>query len=131
MSTTVKYTLLAQNEVDEKHINGTATEYEDTKHTTKIEDVMDIPVLYKSPNNLTDERAFNKEMSEEKNSIENNKEFLMQVCSAVDGTCENKSKEKEKWKKDVVMEKIFLQVWRSTKVSPKFANIYEDFLLSV
>ena len=92
---------------------------------------MNTAILYKSPNNLTDERAFNKEMAEGKNSIEINKEFLMQVCSAVDGTCENESKEKEKWKKDVVMEKIFLQVWRSTKVSPKFANIYEDFLLSV
>ena len=37
-------------------------------------------------------------------------------CSAVDGVCEKQSKEKGKWKKDVVMEKIVFQMWRSTKV---------------
>ena len=37
-------------------------------------------------------------------------------CSAVDGVCAKQSKEKGKWKKDVVMEKIVFQMWRSTNV---------------
>ena len=45
-----------------------------------------------------------------------NTQHFLGECSAVDGVCEKQSKEKGKWKKDVVMEKIVFQMWRSTKV---------------
>ena len=43
-------------------------------------------------------------------------EYSTENSSAVDGVCAKQSKEKGKWKKDVVMEKFLFQMWRSTKV---------------
>ena len=45
-----------------------------------------------------------------------NTQHFLGECSAVDGVCAKQSKEKGKWKKDVVMEKIVFQTWRNTKV---------------
>ena len=53
--------------------------------------------------------------TENVSKLANTQHFLGE-CFAVNGVCEKQSKEKGKWKKDVVMEKFLFQMWRSTKV---------------